>query len=273
MKIVFVLAFCMGFILPEGKAQPVSDDWDNYIISVKEHPVSIVVNLGLKDVAPIKERPFAIILRTKFNRSDTNGLPAPEIIASLDSMEYSLESALKKNLGAIYAGRFTQRGLREFYFYSVDTAQFIKICAGVMDQFKAFPWLCKAVSDKTWSNYFEVLYPSPNELEKLENRRMIDELKAKGDQLTKPRKIDHVFYFKTVANRQSFLRALDLHGFSIDEMPQERTDPGNFGFLLKISRSDIPDNQTMDNMSIYFRELSAKNNGVYEGWQTYIIKN
>jgi uncharacterized protein (TIGR01619 family) len=273
MKIVFVLTACLCLFLPESKAQSTLENWDNYIISVNDHPVSIVVNLSLKDRAPIKERPFVLILRTKYGSSDVNGFPAQEIVVSMDSIEYALETSLKKDLGAIYAGRFTQRGLREFYFYTMDTIKYLSICANVMDKFRAFPWLCKALADKTWSNYFEVLYPSPVELEKIENRRIIDVLKKKGDNLKNPRKIEHLFYFKTTGGRQSFLKTMDLPGFTIEDMPVERTELGDYGFRLMLARPDIPDNVTMDKISIYFRELSAKNNGSYEGWQTFVLKN
>ena len=273
MKIVFTLLLGIGLNLLHSEAQTVPEDWDNYIISVNNHPVSIVVNLALKEKAPLKERPFVIILRTKYSVSDSSGFPSPEIIGTMDSIEFALEAKLKTSLGAVYAGRFTQRGLREFYFYALDTTQYLTACAAVMDKYRGFPWLSKALTDKTWSNYFEVLYPSPNELEKIENRRMIETLQDKGDPLMTARKIDHLLYFKSVAGRQSFLEAVDMPGLTIDEMPAEKTELGDYGFRLKISRSDIPDNLTMNKITIYLRELSIKYNGIYSGWQTYVLKN
>ena len=273
MKRVFTLLFLFGFISPAMIAQSVPDDWDNYIISVNNHPVSIVVNLGLKEKAPLKERPFVIILRTKYSVADTSGFPSPEIMGSMDSIESDLERKLGSSLGAVYVGRFTQRGLREFYFYSLDTVHYLSVCASVMDKYRSFPWLCKAVTDKTWSNYFEVLYPSPNELEKIENRRIIETLKEKGDPLTTERKIEHLLYFKSVAGRQSFLKALEMTGVSIDEMPAEKTEWGDYGFRLKISRTDLPDLLTMNKITISLREQAVKYNGIYGGWQTYIVKN
>ena len=272
MKIVFAFLFCSAFILPSISAQTVIEDWDNYIIAVNNHPVSIVVNLGLKEKAPLKERSFAIILRTKYTDSDDDGFPSPDIAGTMDSIEYDLEAKLKVSHGAIYAGRFTQRGLREFYFYALDTVQYLAACASVMDHYKAFPWLSKAVSDKTWSNYFEVLYPSGNELEKIENRRMIETLKQKGDPLKTARKIDHVLYFKSASGRHLFLKSLDIPSVTIDEMPVEKTEFGEYGFRLKISRDDVPDDLTMNKMTIFLRELAVKNDGVYGGWQTYVLK-
>lgn len=272
MKIVFAFVICTAFFTNTVGAQIVKEDWDNYVIAVNNHPVSVVVNLGLKEKAPYKERPFVIILRTKYTNADPNGFPAPEISGTMDSIEFQLEARLKSQLGAVYAGRFTQRGLREFYFYALDTVQYLGACAFVMDQYRDFPWLCKAVNDKTWSNYFEVLYPSPNELEKIENRRIIETLKKKGDPLNQARKIDHLFYFKSPTVRQSFLKTLDLTDVKIDEMPVERTEFGDYGYRLKLSRSDTPDQFSMDKLCIYLRELAAKNNGIYGGWQTYVIK-
>jgi hypothetical protein len=64
-----------------------------------------------------------------------------------------------------------------------------------------------------------------------------------------------------------------MPGMTIDEMPAEKTEWGDYGFRLKISRSDIPDNFTMNKITIYLRELSVKYNGIYGGWQTYVLKN
>ena len=61
MKII--LSSFLLFVLVPAMSQ--TDNWDNYVLSVNDKPVSIVVNLGLKDLAPVKERPFAIVLRIK----------------------------------------------------------------------------------------------------------------------------------------------------------------------------------------------------------------
>jgi uncharacterized protein (TIGR01619 family) len=248
------------------------ENWDNFIMSVNDHPVSIVVNLALKEKAPMKERPYLVILRTKYPDVDASGFPGDSSRDELIRIENELEATLKNSNGAIYAGRFTQRGLREFYFYTLDTLNYVERCNAVMAAHSNFPWLVRALYDKTWSNYFEVLNPSEIDMEKIENRRMIKTLLEKGDNITKTRDIEHFLYFKTQGNRRGFLTALDLPRFNVIDMPVEKTEPGEYPFKLVISRQDKPEVQNMDKITISFVQLAKKNSGRYDGWKTQVMK-
>lgn len=272
MKIVqTLLLFGLVFLQPSSNFAQ-DENWDNFIMSVNGHPVSIVVDLSLRDKAPIKERPFLVILRTKYPDADASGFPGDSSREELIQIENELEAALKTGNGAVYAGRFTQRGLREFYFYTLDTLDYAKHCNRVMENHRQFPWLVKAVYDKTWANYFEVLTPSDVEMEKIENRRMIKALMEKGDDITKTRDIEHFLYFKTQGNRRGFLTNLELPRFKVIDMPVEKTEFGDYPFRLVISRQDKPDIQNMDQITISFVQLAKKNNGRYDGWKTPVMK-
>lgn len=253
-------------------AQQHTQDWDNYIINVNDHAVSIVVDLGLKEKAPLAERPFLVILRTKYSDRDDKGFPGEGSRPELESIENELETALIKTNGAIYAGRFTQRGLREFYFYTLDTLEYVRHCNEVMKKYSDFPWLARALYDKSWSNYFEVLYPSDIELEKIENRKMSKYLESKGDNLTKTRKIEHLMFFKSQGNRKKFLESFNMQGFSVTEMPVEKTEPGDYQFRLVMTRDDKPEMVRMDKITVQLVQLCKKNNGRYQGWQTHVVK-
>jgi uncharacterized protein (TIGR01619 family) len=257
-----------SFIAAQGYPQ----DWDNYVISVKEFPVSIVVNLGLKEKAPVAERPYLVILRTKYSDRDDKGFPGEGSRPELEGMENELEAALTKSNGAIYAGRFTQRGIREFYFYTLDTLDYMRPCNEVMKKYHDFPWLAKALYDKQWANYFEVLFPPDTELEKIENRRMVKYLEGKGDNITRPRKIEHLMFFKTQGNRKKFLETFTMEGFSVTEMPVEKTETEEFPFRLVMTREDKPEVMNMDAITLQMLQLCKKNNGRYQGWQTYVVK-
>ena len=269
MKIIFTSLLML--LLTPAFAQ--IENWDNYIVSVKEKPVSIVVNLGLKEVAPVKERPFAIVLRIKYPELDERGFPAESLADELNQMESELESIFQKKNGAWYAGRFTQRGLREFYFYALDTVGYVQTSNSVLQKHTKFPWLVKAVYDKEWTNYFEVLYPHNEEREKMENRRIIDELAKKGDKSDKLRPIDHTLFFKSDWFRKSFLKELLEPGFQVTEMPIEKTEKGDYPFRLVLRRTERPEIQHMNELTIGLSKLAQKNSGKYDGWSTYVVKN
>jgi uncharacterized protein (TIGR01619 family) len=271
MKIIQTLLL-LTILVESLHAQDPMEDWDNYVISVKEYPVSIVVNLGLKEKAPMPGHPYLVILRTKYANPDASGFPGEAERLELNDVENELEKTLKDNNGGIYAGRFTQRGLREFYFYTLDTVDYLSACQVVMSSHPSLPWLAKALYDKNWTNYFEVLYPSDVELEKIQNRRMIKVLEEKGDNPTKARLIEHTLLFRTQGNRRSFLATLELEGFRVEEMPIEKTEPGEFPFKLVIARHEKPELLHMNRLTITLGQHAKKNNGRYESWQTQVVK-
>lgn len=266
----FIFTILIGLVPFLGKGQ--ADQWDNYVMSVNNKPVSIVVNLGLKDVAPSKERPYAIILRLTYPEMDEKGFPTVEMADDLNKLESALEASLLRNNGAWYAGRFTQRGLREFYFYALDTVGYLRACAMVLSQYPKFPWLVKAVYDKGWTNYFEVLYPRDEEREKMENRKIIDELVRKGDATDRSRPIDHTLFFKSDWHRKEFLKQLDEPGFKVIDMPVERSQNTEMGFKLVLRRDDKPEIYFMNALTIRLSQLAAKHGGKYDGWSTYVVR-
>jgi hypothetical protein len=66
---------------------------------------------------------------------------------SLTSWSPNLKPSFKKEW-AWYAGRFTQRGLREFYFYALDTVDYVQSSVSILQKHSKFPFLVKAVYDK-----------------------------------------------------------------------------------------------------------------------------
>jgi uncharacterized protein (TIGR01619 family) len=269
MRWISVLIFCLISFL--GRAQNYQSNWDAYQMEINKKPVSIIVDLGLVLRAPLKERPFAIIVRASLKNPDYNGLPVDPEIQMLDKLEDSLVYYLDKSSGGVYAGRFTQRGLREFYFYALDTVNYLAGVAAAFQNFNGYKWLTIAKEDKTWRNYFDVLYPPPAELERIQNRRVVDQLRSKGDLLKESRKIDHFIFFKTKVGREEFLRGLKENGFKIEEMPDE-PGAGETPYKLHLSRVDRPDYVNIDKVTLYLWDLARKYNGRYDGWETYVVK-
>lgn len=249
-------------------AQDAFNDWDTYVTSLNGRtPVSVLVNLALAQRSAQRSRPFVIILRTKIHFPDAQGQPGQEEMTELDSMEYHLERGLRDHAGAVYAGRFTQRGLREFYFYGLDTMDYLRPVREAMAEHPGYDWLCQARYDKDWTNYQQVLYPSPRDLERIQDRRLVDKLRKKGDLLKEARPVEHFFYFKTKSERESFLRDPLLTGFQILEMPDE-PGKGEVPFLLHVMRQDVPDYKFIDKVILPLWDAAQKRGGRYDGWET-----
>ena len=252
-------------------AQKVNSDWDAYLMQVNNKPVSIIVDLGPGTTAPLKERPFVVIVRTKIQNPDPNGLPAKTEIPRLDKMENQLVEQLSKRTGALYVGRYTQRGLREFYFYALDTIDYVLGVRAAMAEFTDYQWLTQAKEDKLWSNYFTVLYPGPVDMEKIQNRRLVDLLKGKGDALKESRRIDHYFYFKTKSKRDEFMRSEGMENFTVEEVPEAATKD-LLPYMVHVYKNDVPDYSFIERVLIPLWEKARQFQGRYDGWETYLVK-
>lgn len=231
-----------------------------------------MLNMALKERAVGLGRPYAVILRTKYTDADRYGFPGESEKDKLDSLENDLEKVLSEKNGAIYAGRFTQRGLREFYFYVLDTVDYSAHLKDIMENYPSLPWLAKAVYDRNWTNYTEVLYPSDIEKEKMENRKMIMALQSKGDDLSRPRRIEHTLYFKIAQSRRTFLTTSSLQGFNVSEMPIEKSNDSEYPYQLIIWHFEKPEIKKMNAITLTLTHHALKNGGKYEGWQTKLLK-
>jgi uncharacterized protein (TIGR01619 family) len=269
MRYIITIFFLLWSILSPG--QKSVSDWDAYLMEFNNKPVSIIVDLGLAAAAPQKERPFVVIIRTKILQPEANGLPGKKESARLDEMENKLVEQLSSKSGAVYTGRYTQRGLREFYFYTLDTLEYLFAVKSALAGFSEYQWLTQAKEDRKWTNYFTVLYPPPLEMEKIQNRRLVDLLKGKGDALKDPRRIEHFFYFKTKSKREDFLRSPGIEQFSIDELP-EATENTTLPYMLHLFKDDVPDYSFIDRVLIPLWERAREFEGRYDGWETYLVK-
>ena len=250
-----------------ASSQPIQHDWENYIMSVDGKPVSVNVDLGLAPVAPLKERTFVIILRIKLKNADTKGMPYPDEYAVLLNMEDSLIAELGKETGAIFTGRFTQRGIREFYFYAPDTIGYAKGANMAMKNFLDYAWLSKAKEDVKWENYFTVLYPSELELLKIKSRREIGKIDNDDNSQRKTVSVHHFFSFLSFHDRDQFLRNLSWTGFEIISMPED-VDFKTNKFLLELERKAIPDLIWIEQFIVPLYRSAQKYGGKYLSWRT-----
>jgi hypothetical protein len=270
MRIFLLISPCLFFFYPV-RGQTYQSNWDTYVTEVNQKPVSVVVDLGLKAVAPLKERPYVVIVRTKLASPERNGQPGKGEITRLDDMEDKLEDELSRISGAIYAGRFTQRGIREFYFYALDSIDYLKAVMSAMAGFTEYQFLCQAKEDRAWENYKLVLYPSEKDMETILNRRQIDLLAGKGDLLRSPRRIDHHFVFPTKSKREEFLHSMTRENFQMAGI-EDGPEGGDMPFSLHMYRADIPDYSRISQLFIPLWENARRLQGRYMGWETFVLK-
>jgi hypothetical protein len=244
-------------------SQKIEHDWENYIVPLNGKPVSINVDLGLKKIAPIMEDSLVIIMRVRLNQLDNQGMPKQEDLEHLLNMEDRLVELLARQCGALFTGRFTQRGIREFYFYAPDTLGYRKALNQAMQPYPGYEWLAQAKLDKSWSNYIDVLYPSDIDFLRIQSKRKMTKLMPDADGKVS---LVHFLSFPDLKSMNRFLSAPDAAGFTVINLPSlASAETGRFELLL--SRKEKVDLGWVERAIVPLYRKLIEYNGLYRGWE------
>jgi uncharacterized protein (TIGR01619 family) len=247
------------------------EDWDFYFTNVDDKLSSIAVDLGLVSVAPIRGQSNVCWVSIKMLNPREDGLSSNEESGTLGDIEDLLAERMKAKHFATYVGRLTSDGNRDIYFYLGDTTLVDKTISDVMINYPRYSFDFGTKDDSKWSGYFDFLYPLPQQLQSIQNRRVIDNLEKGGDKLTRERPVDHWIYFKTEQDKRQFWKKIENEGFKIVTDDYDKS-LGENPYRLHISRVDKVDQNSVDEYVIHLWKLAGENNGDYDGWETSIEK-
>lgn len=241
-----------------------SDDWDFYSLLVDSEPASIYLDLGLAQDAPIKSQSNLAYVRVPMRYPRPDGLSSNEEFEALCAVEDSLSEVFVSGGDTTYAGRNTSGGNRDFYFYTADPAAFADSVRAAMAGCPNYQLEIGSRPDPDWGAYFNFLYPSTDDLQRILNRRVTDSLVAHGDTLSEPRPIDHLVYLPNATSAARLSEYLHEHDFSMDE---PRAEGGTVALGFK--RSDRPD--SIDHVVIPIARLVQELGGEYDGWGCEVV--
>lgn len=247
-------------------------EWEFYFSNVNDMLGSLFVDLGLHRVAPLADRPNIVWVSINMNDPREDGLSSQEESGLLIEIEDALVGKMTSTHNSIYVGRLTSAGDRDFYFYLGDTTLYDKTVSDVMVAYPKYNFDFGTKEDKQWSDYFDFLYPLPQQFQSIQNRRVVDQLEAGGDNLTKPREVFHWLYFKSDIDRETFLERIKNDNFSIVDKGNDKSW-GEFAYSLQIKRVDNVDLESVDEYVIYLWTIATELGADYDGWETSVEKD
>lgn len=248
------------------------EEWEFYFSNVNDKLASIMVDLGLRTVAPMTDKPNVVWVSVKMNNPREDGLSSQEESGILGDIEDALIDKIISKHNSIYVGRLTSSGDRDLYFYFGDTTLYDKTISEVMVAYPKYQFDFGAKEDKNWGGYFDFLYPLPQQFQSIQNRRVIDQLQKGGDKLTKEREVFHWIYFKSDSDREKFLEKIKNDNFSVVDKGSDKSW-GEFAYRLQIKRVDKVDQNSVDEYVIYLWKIANEIGGEYDGWETSIERD
>lgn len=236
-----------------------SEHWDFYPLLVDGEPASIFVDLGIARTAPVAEFPNMAYLRVRMNQPREDGLSSQQEYDTLIALENDVAETVESGGRTLYVGRNTSSGNRDFYFYTNDRDIETNL-SETMGKWSSFQFQTGTRLDSEWSTYWGFLHPSPEDLQKIGNRDVIDRLLENGDHIDRPRKIDHFAVFKTPTDRDQFARYILAQGYSVLQTGGANDEEYGIDF----DRTDRPDQ--IDDITIELYRNAKTSNGDYDGW-------
>jgi uncharacterized protein DUF695/regulator of ribonuclease activity B len=239
-----------------------SDDWDFFSLRVDDEAASIFVDLGIRGLAPVGTHPLMGYLRVAMHRPREDGLSSQEEFDDLIALEDRVTAGIAQNGTAIYVGRNTSGGNRDFFFYAADAARFENATRAAMLEFPAYKYETGVSEDRDWRTYFDFLHPSDADLQRIKNRRVRQQLDKHGDNAGNAREIDHFAYFPSAATRTAFADYARAEGFAVASAVDKPNAGGQFG--LQFSRVDQP--ARIDEIVLPLVRKVTELGGEYDGW-------
>ncbi len=105
-----------------------------------------------------------------------DGLSSQEEADTLWKLEDNLTTTLEKELNAVFVGRITSQGRREFYFYAPQTPENDGVIDRSLSSFSRYEYETGTQDDPSWHQYLSVLYPPEEGVQKIENRCVLEVL-------------------------------------------------------------------------------------------------
>jgi uncharacterized protein (TIGR01619 family) len=247
------------------------DTWDVYLAQYEKGPGSVTLNMDLIKRAPIFDLPYILVTGVKAKKCDLNGFPEQTEFQILYRISDSINVIVNQFTKAEFVGSFTYQCERLDYIYVKDTISLRgKLETTYKKLFPEYTSSIKLRLDKNWDAYKEFLYPNEETLEYMSNQKVINQLVAGGDALSKPRQVDHWIYFQTKQDRDKFINFAKENSFKIESENYLKED--KLPYQLRISRIDYVDLSSITKVTLKLKKEARKGLGDYDGWETFIVK-
>src|SRR5688572_33023734 len=169
-----------------------------------------------------------------------------------------LDANISATCGAQMVGRITGAGRREFYFYSEEPGPLDEAVRTAMNSFPGYEHECGSTLQPDWDQYLRLLYPSNSNLQRMFNRRVLQELAGRGDAHETPRKVDHWLEFPDEAARAACRDTLMAIDFMLEDEYLGEEPDDELAHKLVVSRTDSVDSHTINGVTLELARLAQE---------------
>jgi len=221
--------------------------------------VFIEVNLG--DIRNDGELEYLLSVFVKFNALHEDIETVEEFLEFKQKLIEELEDK------AIYIGMRVVDGWSEFYFYTKESKGLEKIVSTVFSG-SGYVYEASITKDNKWDFYYKNLFPSDLEMYLIYSKKIVLQMMAEGDNLAKPREVEHYISFDTASQKDKFLEDVKNLGFEF----KDEVDNKELAHAIAIVKEHSLDQDTLKYIISSVLEYVKKYHGRYELWSSIIAQ-
>ncbi|MDN3494769.1 DUF695 domain-containing protein [Planococcus sp. APC 4015] len=239
--------------------------FDFYLALLDGAPIAVWLDMEAVNHAPLPSHPLAMRVRIPMRKPQPNGLRSDEEFDALNDLEDELTRSLAADADAIYWGRHLIAGNVDYFFYLPPRtpAEHEERIAPHL-QFDGYSFEIEFTDDPDWREYLSS-YPNAFHQQTMANRDLQAEMEARGDRLSRRRKIDHIATFRSAGDAAQATVRLKSAKFTVKSVAHEKRDGG---FLLMFERRDRCDGGRPDDITAEILDCIEPSGGIYDGWGT-----
>ncbi len=256
--------FIVGLLL----SSPVSGQWEQYFAQWEGRPGSMLVDMGVRATAPLDDYPYLVSVGVAYEQCNDQGFPDTTTYQELTDISDKLFGYMDIQTTCRLVGTFTHDCRRLDYYYLKDTVAvrdfLIKFFSTNGEEYEA---LVNIKYDPEWNHYLNFIYPDLYIREYLMNADVINQLVAQGDDINKPRRIEHWAYFETEADRDRYRLIVLERGFKEETQGREGDQ-----YYYHFSRRDHIEPEYITELTVHLQTEAQQLNGTYDGWESVVKK-
>lgn len=246
------------------------ENWKSYFCNVNDKFSSIALNLALEEHAPMPDKPWLLWVWIYLQSPSDKGMTTSQEFPAISAIEDELTKQTAEKCGGIYAGRITGDNRRELYFYGTDKKNFKRAVKDAMSGFRSYRFDFDAQKEPDWNQYFKVLFPSDENMQRIANRDLLDVMEQRGDTLEPARDVHHWIYFKTSEDREWYASQVSALGYMTEDKPDRPDDTHPYGLAITRDQSITPD--LINDAVLELFRLAKQVGADYDGWEAQLIQ-
>lgn len=242
-----------------------SEHWEFYPCQTGGGLAYIFYDHGIREEINALEADQLFKIQIHLKDPNESGLPKEEEFDALTAIENHVESFMSANKG-YPVGKVTVSGMRVFYSYiNISEEEALAYVQKLVSD-SGYDTRYSVIEDKKKEGYWNDLFPTDRDWRIILDSKMIQALLAQGDDIQRPRRIDHAIRFSSMEQLQEFSHWAQNEDYEIDDY-SETEDPKQ-KYNLTFHHTGSPQLSDISQYTIQLHEKAKEMGAAYDGWAT-----